>query len=155
MLHFFPVLYPFHSQHATCFAFQSVTLFSAYLYQKDERALPGNIKSIRLFLVPPNNNNDKNSKNKNNFTKKVKALRILESNIVRTIYRPVKEGQRWRIGTTKEIKDTLQGENIVKFRKLFRRGWYGHVERMQNQRKTAITYCNTYNGRNKRNRKTK
>ena len=35
--------------------------------------------------------------------------------IVRKIYRFVIEGDRWRMRISKEIKDILQGEGIVKF----------------------------------------
>jgi len=45
--------------------------------------------------------------------KEMNTLRILERKIVRKI--PVKEGEPWRLRTSKEIKDTLQGQDIVKF----------------------------------------
>jgi hypothetical protein len=40
----------------------------------------------------------------------------------------------WRIRTNKEIKDILQGNDIIKFIKFLQLRWYGYVERMQNQR---------------------
>ena len=45
-------------------------------------------------------------------------LRIFEQKIVRKICGPKKEGESWRIRTNKEIKDILQGEDIVKFIKV-------------------------------------
>jgi hypothetical protein len=62
------------------------------------------------------------------------ALRISERKITRKIYGPIKEGDSWRMRTNKKIKYILQGAYIVKFIKSSRIRWYGHVERMQNQR---------------------
>jgi hypothetical protein len=61
------------------------------------------------------------------------ALRISERKIIRKIYGPIK-GDSWRIRKNKEIKDILQGADIVTFIKSSRIRWYGHVERLQNQR---------------------
>jgi hypothetical protein len=38
------------------------------------------------------------------------------------------------MSTNKEIKDILQGADIVKFIQSLLLRWYGHVERTQNQR---------------------
>jgi hypothetical protein len=62
------------------------------------------------------------------------AFRISEMKIIRNIYGLVKEGDRWRIRMNKEIKDILQGADIVKFIKSSRIRWYGHVESLHNQR---------------------
>jgi hypothetical protein len=43
------------------------------------------------------------------------ALRIFDRKIVSKIHGLVKEGERWGIRSNKEIKDMLQGEDIVKF----------------------------------------
>jgi hypothetical protein len=81
-----------------------------------------------------------------------KASRIFERKIVRKIYGPVKGGERWRIRTNKEVEDILQVKDTVEFIKSLRLGWFGHVERKKP--KNYKTYCNTYNGRNKKKRKT-
>jgi hypothetical protein len=62
------------------------------------------------------------------------ALRISESKIIRKIYGTIKEGDSSRVRRNTEIRYVLQGEDIVKFIKSSRIRWYGHVERMQNQR---------------------
>jgi hypothetical protein len=55
---------------------------------------------------------------------------MFERRIVK-IYTSVKEGENWRIGTNKEIRNMLQGGNILKFIKPLRLRWYCHAERMQ------------------------
>ena len=47
--------------------------------------------------------------------KEMNTLRMFERKIIRKIHEPVKEGELWRIRTNKEIKDTLRGQDIVKF----------------------------------------
>jgi hypothetical protein len=54
--------------------------------------------------------------------------------IVRRIYGPINEGESWRIRTNKEIEDILEGADIVKFIKSLRLIWYGHIERLDNER---------------------
>ena len=55
-------------------------------------------------------------------------LSIFERKILRRIYGPVIDGGRWRIRTNQELYQ-LCGENDVKFRKLSRLRWAGHVIR--------------------------
>jgi hypothetical protein len=62
------------------------------------------------------------------------AFIISEMKIIRKIYGLVKEGDSWRIRMNKEIKDILQGADIVKFIKSSRIRWYVHVESLHNQR---------------------
>jgi hypothetical protein len=40
---------------------ESFTSFAAYLYSKDERALPWNLHSSKCFVFPHNNNNNNNN----------------------------------------------------------------------------------------------
>ena len=51
----------------------------------------------------------------------------------------VKEGESWRITTDRVIKDTLHGADFIRLLKSLRPRWYGHVERMQNQRMSKQT----------------
>ena len=46
-------------------------------------------------------------------------LRIFERKTIRKIHGPIKEGERWKIRKN-EIKDILQGADIVKFIKSLR-----------------------------------
>ena len=64
--------------------------------------------------------------------KEMNILRLFERKIVRKIYKPIK-GEPWRIRTHKEIKDTLQGQDTVKFIKSLHLRWHDHIERMQKQ----------------------
>jgi hypothetical protein len=52
----------------------------------------------------------------------------------------------------KEIKDILQGTDIVKSIKFSRIRWYGHVERMKNQRMSKQIAAATTEGTRKRGR---
>jgi hypothetical protein len=80
------------------------------------------------------------------------ALRVSERKIIRKIYGPIKVGDSWRIRTNKEIKYILQGEDIVTFIKSSRIRWYGHVERMQNQKIPKQIVAATIEGKRKRGR---
>jgi len=57
----------------------------------------------------------------------------LKRNIIREIYGPVKEAERWGIGINEKIKSILQREDIVKFLNQHRVRWYGVNKRMQDQ----------------------
>jgi hypothetical protein len=67
-------------------------------------------------------------------SEEMNAFRIFERKIVRRICGPINEGESWRIRTSKEIEDILEGEDIVKFIKYLRLRWCGHIERMNNER---------------------
>jgi hypothetical protein len=67
-------------------------------------------------------------------SEEMNALGIFERKIVRRIYGPINKGESWRIRTNKEIEDKLEGADIVKFIKSLRLRWYGHIERMNNER---------------------
>jgi hypothetical protein len=59
------------------------------------------------------------------------SLRIFERKILRKIHRPVQEGDTWRIKYNEELNRLLKGEDIVKFIKVQRIRWLGHVKRME------------------------
>ena len=54
-------------------------------------------------------------------------LSIFEPKILRRIYGPVKDGGKWRIRTNEEIYQQCGENDIVKFCKLSRMRWEGHV----------------------------
>jgi len=56
-------------------------------------------------------------------------LSIFERKILRKIYGPVTEGGRWRIRTNQELHQLCGENDIVKFCKLSRLRWAGHVIR--------------------------
>jgi hypothetical protein len=62
------------------------------------------------------------------------ALRVFERKVVRMIYDPVREGERWRIRSNRELEEIIRGEDIVRFVKSQRLDWLGHVERMVEER---------------------
>jgi hypothetical protein len=64
-----------------------------------------------------------------------RVLAIFERKILRKIYGPVKEKELWRIRRNYELEDIIKGKNIVRFIKIQRIRWLGHIERMQD---TAI-----------------
>ena len=43
---------------------------------------------------------------------------------------PVHNADVWRIRTNQELEKIIDGEDIVKFVKLQRLGWFGHVKQM-------------------------
>ena len=69
---------------------------------------------------------------------KTRALRITERKTVKNIRGPIKGGECLRIRKNKDIKDTLQGVDIVKLTKFLHLRCYGQVERMQ-QKKSEHT----------------
>jgi hypothetical protein len=46
----------------------------------------------------------------------------------------VREGERWRIRSNRELEEILRGKDVVRFVKSRRLAWLGHVERMSEER---------------------
>jgi hypothetical protein len=46
----------------------------------------------------------------------------------------VREGERWRIRSNRELEEILRGKDIVRFVKSQRLAWLGHVERVGEER---------------------
>jgi hypothetical protein len=67
------------------------------------------------------------------------ALPVFEKKVVRRIYGPVREGERWRIRSNREVQEILRGEDIVKFLKSQRLAWLGDVERRKGCRGSCCT----------------
>jgi hypothetical protein len=59
------------------------------------------------------------------------SLRIFERKILRKVYGPLQEGDTWRIRYNEEFNRFIKGEDIVKFIKVQRIRWLGHVKRME------------------------
>jgi hypothetical protein len=49
---------------------------------------------------------------------------VFERKVVRRIYGPVREGERWTIRSNRELEEILRGEDIVKFVKS-PNSWHG------------------------------
>jgi hypothetical protein len=80
------------------------------------------------------------------------SLSVFERKVVRMIYGPVREGERWRIRSNRELEEILRGEDIVKFVKSQRLAWLGHVERMDEERMSRKLLHGTMEGRRRRGR---
>jgi hypothetical protein len=62
------------------------------------------------------------------------ALCVSEQKVVRRIYGPLKEGERWRITSNRELEEILRGEDTVNFVKSQRLAWLGHTEWIDEER---------------------
>jgi hypothetical protein len=60
--------------------------------------------------------------------------RIFERKILRKIYGPVKDQFNWRIRTNSELDSLTGGVNIVRYIKAQRLRWFGHIQRMEDDR---------------------
>jgi hypothetical protein len=62
-------------------------------------------------------------------------LLIFERKILRRIFGPTqKTNEEWRLKTNEELEEVINNENIVRYIKYKRLSWWGHVERMTNER---------------------
>ena len=62
-------------------------------------------------------------------------LKIFERKILQHIYGPVQDlNNEWRVRTNQEIEALIKGENTVQFIKSQRLAWYGHINRMEDNR---------------------
>jgi len=50
------------------------------------------------------------------------------------MFGPTYENGPWRIKTNEELQKLIKHENIIKFARVQRLGWYGHIARMQETR---------------------
>jgi hypothetical protein len=62
------------------------------------------------------------------------ALLIFGRKIFRRIYGPKYENREWKSWTNRELEETSKGENIVKWIKVQKISWVGHLERMEEDR---------------------
>jgi hypothetical protein len=63
--------------------------------------------------------------------KEEQALLVFERKIFRGIYGPKYENWGWKIRTNRELEEMSKGENIVNWIMGQRKGWLGHLERME------------------------
>jgi hypothetical protein len=84
-------------------------------------------------------------------------LKIFERKILRSIYGPVQDrNNERRVRTNQEIEALIKEENIVRFIKSQRLGWYGHVNRMEdNKNVKAIMKWNLIDRRSRGRPKTR
>jgi hypothetical protein len=62
-------------------------------------------------------------------------LKIFEREILRSIYGPVQDtNNEWRVRTNQETEALIKEANIVRFIKSQRLAWYGHVNRMEDNK---------------------
>lgn len=62
-------------------------------------------------------------------------LKVLKRKILRRIFGQIKdENQEYRIRFNHELIDLMEGEDVVKFIKVQRLSWAGHIMRMDTQR---------------------
>jgi hypothetical protein len=64
----------------------------------------------------------------------IQKLLVFEGKILRRIFGPTKENQRWRIKTNEELHKLIKHTNIVNYIKTLRLSWFGHVQRMPDTR---------------------
>jgi hypothetical protein len=71
-------------------------------------------------------------------------LKIFERKILRSIYGPVQDtNNEWRVRTNQEVEALIKEKNIVRFIKSQRLAWYGHVNRMEDDKNVkALTKWN-------------
>jgi hypothetical protein len=65
-------------------------------------------------------------------------LSIFECKILRRIYGPVMDGERWRIRTNQKFYKQFDENDIVKFCKLSRLRWAGHVTRQDDDLSSRV-----------------
>jgi hypothetical protein len=84
-------------------------------------------------------------------------LKIFERKILRSIYGPVQDSNNeWRVRINQEIEALIKEENIVRFIKSQRLAWYGHVNRMEdNKNVKAIMKWNLFCRRSRGRPKTR
>jgi hypothetical protein len=79
-------------------------------------------------------------------------LCVFERKVLRRIYGPVRESERWRIRSNRTLEEIFEGEDIVRFVKSRRLAWLGHVERMGKERMPRKLLHGGIEGRRRRGR---
>jgi hypothetical protein len=78
----------------------------------------------------------------------LQKLLIFERKILRKIYGPVKDQDSWRIRTNSELDTLTGGVNIVRYIKAQRLRWFGHIQRLEDDRMVKkLTNCKPFEKR--------
>jgi hypothetical protein len=80
------------------------------------------------------------------------ALLVFERKIFRRIYGPKYENGERKSRTKRELEEMNKGENIVKWTKEQRIGWFGHLERMEEDRVPKKIFTQELEGTRRRGR---
>ena len=68
-------------------------------------------------------------------------LLVFGRKILKRIFGPTQKASgEWRLKTNEELEKAINNENIVRYIKYKRVSWWGHVERMTNERVTKTIY---------------
>ena len=72
--------------------------------------------------------------------------------IFRRKHGPKYENGEWKSGTNRELEEMSKGENIVKWIKGVRISWFGHLERMEEDRMPKKIFTQELDGTRRRGR---
>jgi hypothetical protein len=84
--------------------------------------------------------------------KEEQALLVFERKIFRRIYGPKYKNGEWKTRMNRESEEISKGENIVKWIKVQRISWLGHLERMEENRMPKIIFSQELEGMRRRGR---
>ena len=84
--------------------------------------------------------------------KEEQAVLIFGRKIFRRIYGAKYENGGWKSQTNRELKELSKGENIVKWIKVQRISWLGHLERMEEDRMPKKIFTQELEGTRRRGR---
>ena len=82
--------------------------------------------------------------------KEEQAVLIFERKIFRRMYGPKYENGEWKSRTIRELEEMSKGENIVKWIKVQRISWLGHLERMEEDRMPKKIFTQELEGKRRR-----
>jgi len=84
--------------------------------------------------------------------KEEKAMLIFERKIFRRMYGPKYENGEWKSRMNRELEEMSNGENIVKWIKVQRISWLGHLERLEEDRMPKKIFSQELEGTRRRGR---
>jgi hypothetical protein len=85
-------------------------------------------------------------------TKKEQAVLIFERKIFRRMYGPKYENGEWKSRTNRELEEMRKGGNIVKWIKVQKISWLGHLEPMEEDRMPKKIFTEELEGTRRRGR---